>query len=61
MTTRFLDPESGTFYWYRSLIEGLYTLLGGSWGVISGVISRVRITITHIRGPIARLITYNYP
>ena len=25
-------------------------LLGGSWGVISGVISKVTIVITHIRG-----------
>ena len=34
-------------------------LLGGSWVVISGVISRVTIVITHIRGLIT--LTYNYP
>ena len=29
---------------------GFRSLLGGSWVVISGVISRVTILITHIRG-----------
>ena len=38
--------------------SGLYAFLGGSWVVTSGVISRVTILITHVRG----LITpYNYP
>ena len=32
------------------------TPLGGSWGVISGVISKVTIVITHIRGLITPLI-----
>ena len=32
-------------------------LLGGSWVVVSGVISRVNILITHIRGLITLLIT----
>ena len=31
-------------------------LFGGSWLVISGVISRVTILITHIRGLIAQVI-----
>ena len=34
-------------------------LLEGSWVVISGVISKVAIVITHIRGLITH--TYNYP
>ena len=33
-------------------------MLGGSWGVISGVISRVTIVITHIRGLITPLINF---
>ena len=36
-------------------------LLGGSWAVISGVISRVTIVITHIRGLITPLITTHEP
>ena len=36
-------------------------LLGGSWVVISGVISRVTIVITHIRGLITPLITAQEP
>ena len=39
-------------------VEGL---LGGSWGVISGVISRVTIVITHIRGLITLLIITHEP
>ena len=35
----------------------LVNLLGGSWVVISKVISRVTILITHIRGLITPLIT----
>ena len=35
--------------------------LGGSWVVISGVISRVTITTTHIRGLITPLITTHEP
>ena len=34
-----------------------HPLLGGSWVVISGVIRRVTIVITHIRGLITLLIT----
>ena len=34
-----------------------YTILGGSWVVISRDISRVTILITHIRGLLAPLIT----
>ena len=37
------------------------TLLGGSWPVISGVISRVTIIITHIGGLITPLITPHEP
>ena len=37
------------------------SLLGGSWVVISGVISRVTILITHTRGLIALLITPHEP
>ena len=43
---------------------GLYhegTLLGGSWVVISGAISRVTIDITYIRGLITPLITTHEP
>ena len=36
-------------------------LLGGSWVVISRVISRVTIFITHIRGLITLLITTHEP
>ena len=36
-------------------------LLGGSWVAISGVISRVTIVITHIRGLITPLITPHEP
>ena len=36
-------------------------LLGGSWLVISGVISRVTIGITHIRGLMTPLITTHEP
>ena len=36
-------------------------LLGGSWAVISGVISRGTIVITRIRGLIALLITTHEP
>ena len=48
------------------LVKGLHEgfqlfLLGGSWVVISGVISRVTILITHIRGLISPLITTHEP
>ena len=36
-------------------------LLGVSWGVISGVISRVTVIITHIRGLITPRITTHQP
>ena len=36
-------------------------LLGGSWVVISGVISKVTIVITHTRGLITILITTHEP
>ena len=36
-------------------------VLGGSWVVISGVISRATIVITHIRGLITPLITTHEP
>ena len=36
-------------------------ILGGSWVVISGVISRVTIVITQVRGPITPLITTHEP
>ena len=46
-------------------MQDLYHLslvvLGGSWVVISRVISKVTITITHIRGPITPLITTHEP
>ena len=46
---------------YRSRKEAeSNSLLGGSWVVISRVISRVTILITHIRGLMTLLIT-NYP
>ena len=37
------------------------TVLGGSWVVISRVISRVTILITHIKGLITPLITTHEP
>ena len=37
------------------------SLLGGSWAVISGVISKVTIVITHIRGLITPLTTTHEP
>ena len=39
----------------------LVSLLGGSWVVISGVISKVTIIIAHIRRLITRLITTHEP
>ena len=36
-------------------------VLGGSWVVISGVISRVTIVVTHFRGLIVLLITTHEP
>ena len=36
-------------------------ILGGFWVVVSGVISRVLIVITHIRGLITSLITTHEP
>ena len=39
----------------------LKTLLGGSWVVISRVISRVTILITYIKGLISLLITAHEP
>ena len=44
----------------RSENEGKL-LLVGSWAAISGVISRVTISITHIRGLITPLITTHEP
>ena len=38
-----------------------FRVLGGSWVVISRVISRVTILITHIRGLITPLITTHEP
>ena len=49
---------------FRSLGWPLMTrqlLLGGSWGAISGVISRVAVIITYIRGLITPLITTHEP
>ena len=45
----------------RSPGLGVLPLLGGSWVVISGVISRVTIIITPIRGLITPLITTHEP
>ena len=39
----------------------LYIILGGSWLVISGVVWRVTIIRTHIRGLIPPLITAHEP
>ena len=36
-------------------------LLGGSWTVVSGLISRVAILITHIRGLVSLLVTTHEP
>ena len=36
-------------------------ILGGSWVVISGVISRVTIVITHIRGLMTPFMTTHEP
>ena len=36
-------------------------LLGGSWVVIGGVITRVTIVTTHVEGPITLLITTHEP
>ena len=41
--------------------EHVVQLLGGSWVVISRVISRVTILITHIKGLITRLRTTHEP
>ena len=50
--------ESIDKIWSRDLRSNL---LGGSWVVISGVISRVTILITHIRGLITLLRTTHEP
>ena len=42
-------------------IQGINLLLGGSWVVIHGVISRVTVLITHIRGLITPLIATHEP
>ena len=39
----------------------IYSILGGSWVVIHGAISRVTILLTHIRGLITPLITTREP
>ena len=44
----------------RLLFE-TFGLLGGSWAVVTRVISRVTILITHIRGLITPLITTPEP
>ena len=46
---------------HRSFRPSLVHPLGGSWVVISGVISRVAIVMTHIRGLITPLITTHEP
>ena len=43
----------------NSPTQSLRGLLGGSWVVISGVISKVTIDITHIEGTYNH--THNYP
>ena len=43
------------------LVQVLQFMLGGSWVVISRVISRITVVLTFIRGLITPLITYNYP
>ena len=50
------SPEAETALTLKTRI-----LLGGSWVVINGVISRVTILISHIRGIIAPLITTHEP
>ena len=44
-----------------NLEASILGLLGGSWVVISRVISGVTILITHIKGPIVPLITTHEP
>ena len=47
---------------YKEIILiNLKKILGGSWGVISGVIGKVTIVITHVRGLITPLITTHEP
>ena len=43
------------------LLPKLHTLVGGSWVVISGVISRITLVITRIRGLITPLTTTHEP
>ena len=49
-------PSAASFGLY-----GSRALLGGSWVVISGVIIRLTIVITHIRGLITPVITTHEP
>ena len=42
------------------VLRGL-RVLGGSWIVINGLISRVAILMSHVRGPITPLITTDEP
>ena len=57
--TRNTGIRPGTLTLHQSGTQGFRrTLLGGSCAVISGVISRVTIVITHIRGLITPLKNY---
>ena len=56
----FLELVGLAFFSGLSLLSRVH-VLGGSWVVISGVISRVTIIITHIRQLITPLITTHEP
>ena len=51
--------EHRPFFFFWGGGRGYKEVLGGSWVVISGVISRVTIVITHIKGTYNP--TSNYP
>ena len=58
LSNRYTKPSSLTPNPHRKLQP---MLLGGSWVVISGVISRVTIVVTHMRRLITPLITTHEP
>ena len=55
------EPQTAKAPKYKLKGRHIRILLGGSWVVISRVISRVAILITHIRGLLTPLITTHEP
>ena len=58
---RDMTSFSRPFVLGRRLGKSLTSVLGGSWVVISGIISRLTLIITHLRGLIAKITTTHEP